>query len=108
MTNSDSLIYSGNQRNMENCFWSNNSCVKNLFDFNGNNLNQKVKDEFLFNINNLNSFQTKYQNTLLIILDSIVMSVIFFCRLMLVEIIKFANVNEAFFLDSLIKYVNFF
>lgn len=89
-------------------FISINPITKILLDPKENIVSQKITDDFKMNKNLLNSTKIASYNTIIIILNSIVMSVMFFCRLMLVDIIKFSSINQALFLDSLIKYVNFY
>ena len=96
------------QTNFDNCSILINPITKSLFEPKGNSLNQKIIDDLSTNRNILNSSKIGSHNTLIIILNSIVMSVMFFCRLMLVDILKYGNINQAFFLDSLIKYVILF
>lgn len=85
-----------------------NPISKSFFEYKENCFNQKLIEDFSNNRNFLNSSKIGSNNTLIIILNSIVMSVMFFCRLMLVDILKYASINHAFFLDSLIKYVNLY
>jgi len=94
--------------NIDSSSLFNNSIGRTCINYCGNEINRNQKDEFNFNKYYLNSSKIVAQNTLINILNSIVMSVMFFCRLMLLDIIKYANINEAYFLDSLIKYVNIF
>lgn len=92
---------------LENNSFLKNQIPKNIFEPQNNILNQKIIDEVIINKNILNSSKIGFHNTLITILNSIVMSVMFFCRLMLADIIKYSSINQALFLDSLIKYVNF-
>ncbi len=66
----------------------------------------KISDEIKKNLSKIN-LKGK-DNPLLAIFNSLVMSFIFFCGLILRNVRKYINTNEALFLDSLIKYVIFF
>ena len=77
-----------------------NPLVKGIFNnFERETLSEEVQK-------NLSKINLKGKdNPLLTILNSLVMSLIFFCGLILRNVRKYINTNEAFFLDSLIKYV---
>lgn len=106
--NTFSTNQSAHHINIESSSLFNNSISGTGRYYNGNETKQNKIDEFNFNNYYLNSSKIVAQNTLINVLNSIVMSVMFFCKLMLIDIIKYANINEAYFLDSLIKYVNIF
>jgi hypothetical protein len=83
-----------------------NPLLKGIFNnFDIDNSSHKISEEIQKNLSKIN-LKGK-DNPLLAILNSLVLSFIFFCGLILRNVRKYINLNEALFLDSLIKYVIF-